>query len=252
VTKNNYGIRLDSSSNNVLSGNKVANNHYGIWYAPFEPSLHNCFYHNNFLDNTVQVYPSPDPDLTPNIWHDGYPSGGNYWSDYEGFDLCKGAYQNETGSDGIGDTPYFIGADNQDNYPLMNPYPSHDVAISGVKAAPTIVCQGYGCLIEVNVASKGDYAETFNVTVYANMTDSGNVTIIRTFENVTLNSRDSTMLSFMWDTTGFDLGNYVISVYATPVAGEINIVDNTLAGNAIQIVAGMTGGGGGGKMPYMN
>jgi hypothetical protein len=57
-----------------------------------------------------------------NTWDDGYPSGGNYWSDYAGVDLFSGPYQNQTGSDGIGDTPYFIRANNTDNYPLMNPY----------------------------------------------------------------------------------------------------------------------------------
>jgi len=44
---------------------------------------------------------------------DGYPSGGNYWSDYNGTD---------DNGDGIGDTPYIIDADNQDKYPLMKPY----------------------------------------------------------------------------------------------------------------------------------
>jgi hypothetical protein len=57
-----------------------------------------------------------------NVWDDGYPSGGNYWSDYTSTDLYSGPYQNETGRDGIGDIPYVIDTDNQDNYPLMPPY----------------------------------------------------------------------------------------------------------------------------------
>jgi hypothetical protein len=36
--------------------------------------------------------------------------------------LYSGPCQNETGRDGIGDTPYVIDADNRDNYPLMPPY----------------------------------------------------------------------------------------------------------------------------------
>jgi hypothetical protein len=48
-------------------------------------------------------------------WDGGYPSGGNYWSDY----LTKypGATQND--SSAIWSTPYAIGANNTDRYPLM-------------------------------------------------------------------------------------------------------------------------------------
>jgi hypothetical protein len=59
-----------------------------------------------------------------NVWDDGYPSGGNYWSDYTGVDIKKGENQDQPGSDGMGDTPYVINANNRDRYPLMNPYGS--------------------------------------------------------------------------------------------------------------------------------
>jgi hypothetical protein len=57
-----------------------------------------------------------------NIWDYGYPSGGNYWSDCNGTDLCRGTFQNETGNDGIIDTPYVIDINNTDHCPLMNPW----------------------------------------------------------------------------------------------------------------------------------
>jgi len=69
------------------------------------------------VDNTNQVY----MEGSANIWDDGYPSGGNYWSDYSGVDV---------NGDGIGDTPYIIDADNQDRYPLMHswsPLPVHNI-----------------------------------------------------------------------------------------------------------------------------
>jgi hypothetical protein len=59
-----------------------------------------------------------------NSWDDGYPSGGNYWSDHNGTDSFCGPYQNETGGDGIGDTPYVINDNNVDHYPLMQPFNS--------------------------------------------------------------------------------------------------------------------------------
>jgi hypothetical protein len=57
-----------------------------------------------------------------NFLDNGYPSGGNYWSSYNGTDVYSGPYQNETGSDGIGDTPYPIDANNTDRYPLIHAY----------------------------------------------------------------------------------------------------------------------------------
>jgi len=67
--------------------------------------------------------------MSNNTWDNGYPSGGNYWSNYTDADLYSGPYQNETGSDGIGDTPYVIDAENQDNYPLMNPWIEREVGV---------------------------------------------------------------------------------------------------------------------------
>jgi hypothetical protein len=64
----------------------------------------------------------------PNVWDNGYPSGGNYWSDYNGTDLYSGPYQNVTGSDGIGDKPYVIYANNTDDYPLMGMFSDFSVA----------------------------------------------------------------------------------------------------------------------------
>jgi len=63
-----------------------------------------------------------------NTWDKGYPSGGNYWSDYNGTDLYSGPYQNVTGSDGIGDTPYVIDSSDIDHYPLMGAFSDFSVA----------------------------------------------------------------------------------------------------------------------------
>jgi hypothetical protein len=76
-------------------------------------------YHNNFIDNSdhVHIFGSYG-----NTWDAGYPSGGNFWSHYVDIDNYSGSYQNETGSDGIWDHPYVIDANNQDRYPLVNPW----------------------------------------------------------------------------------------------------------------------------------
>jgi len=122
------GVRLSGGSNNTVSGNNIANNGDGI---DFQYSSNNIIYHNNFIDNTRQVHISATGYA--NVWDDGYPSGGNYWSDYNGTDIHSGPYQNETGSDGIGDAAYAIDTNNIDRYPLMNPWGASEVQV-GVKA----------------------------------------------------------------------------------------------------------------------
>jgi len=109
------GIRLGYSSNNTIIDNLIAENYQGILN---HYSNSNIVYHNNFINNPYQAR---DYDCQ-NMWDNGYPSGGNYWSDYTGIDLYSGSYQNLTSSDEIGDTPYVIDDDNRDRYPLMNPW----------------------------------------------------------------------------------------------------------------------------------
>jgi parallel beta-helix repeat protein len=126
ISDNAMGIDLWSSYCNI-SENNVANNDCGIFF-PFDAS-NNTISGNNFMNNAHQVYDEywENPQYgTPaiDVWDNGYPSGGNYWSDYSGVDLKKGPNQNEPGSDNIGDTPYIIDAVNLDHYPLMYPYGS--------------------------------------------------------------------------------------------------------------------------------
>ena len=168
-----YGIRLYESRNNNVSGNEVANNGYGVYFyfnsdgnvaqnnnvyensfgvyvarstgnlveentvvnssvygITFRLAGGNVVFHNNFVDNAMQfdVF-----DAFSNVWDDGYPSGGNYWSDYGGSDLCSGVFQNESGSDGIGDEALVLKSpDNVDRYPLMSLYgvPEYELMIS--------------------------------------------------------------------------------------------------------------------------
>jgi hypothetical protein len=82
--------------------------------------MNNTFYHNDFVNNIKQVNIGSPESIQ--IWDNGYPSGGNYWSNYTGVDLMSGPKQNQPGSDGIGDTPFVVGTNNTDNYPLMAPF----------------------------------------------------------------------------------------------------------------------------------
>jgi parallel beta-helix repeat protein len=108
-----YGIALVFSSNsNTITNNTLSSNDYGII---LQSSNNNNIFHNNFIGNTIQA----DDSGENNRWDNGYPLGGNYWSDYSGVDNFKGPNQDIPGSDVLGDTPYIIDSDSQDNYPLM-------------------------------------------------------------------------------------------------------------------------------------
>src|SRR3990170_1769684 len=116
ITENIDGIRIDNSTSNIIFGNNITSNRHGT--HPFQG---NTFYHNNFVNSTDKHVYFDSPNHVDS-WDNGYPSGGNYWSNYTGVDEKKGASQNETGSDGIGDTPHIISSNNTDRYPLMFPY----------------------------------------------------------------------------------------------------------------------------------
>jgi parallel beta-helix repeat protein len=115
---NEYGIFLDYPSyDNTVCRNTIFDNDVGI---DVRKSYNNTIFHNNLINNTINARRREQESL--NTWDNGYPSGGNYWSDYKGTDSHSGHYQNVTGSDGIGDEPYVIDANNTDRYPLMHPW----------------------------------------------------------------------------------------------------------------------------------
>jgi parallel beta-helix repeat protein len=119
-----------SSGDNMLIENDIYYNiDYGIIIGM---SSNNIIYHNNIANSS---YLASDTGI--NFWDDGYPSGGNYWRDYTGLDENSGPDQTDPGSDGIGDDPYEIDTDTQDEYPLMEPYLSDKIRPQ-IISGPTI------------------------------------------------------------------------------------------------------------------
>jgi len=173
ITNNGMGIRLEFSNSNSIYGNNItANKLYGV---DILSSSNNIIYHNNFANNTNQVYAG---DYV-NVWTYSYLSGGNYWSDYNGIDLYSGPYQNETGSDGLGDTPYVINAKNTDNYPLMQPYRGPVRNLNTGQSYPTIE-EG------INNASEGDAIFVGPGKYYGNITVDKSISLIGEDKNTTI------------------------------------------------------------------
>ena len=106
ITNNsNFGIHLYGAGCNNIIGNNITDNGRGILVSI---CYNNVIYHNNFVNNTNHV----ETDDSNSIWDNG--EEGNYWDNYTGLD---------SDGDSIGDTPYIIGENNQDNYPLINIIP---------------------------------------------------------------------------------------------------------------------------------
>ncbi len=120
VENSNAGTLLLYATENVITDNTIVRNQYGI---SISAASNNFLWHNNLLDNTHHV----NIDSSTEVWDNGYPSGGNFWSSYNGIDVYGGIYQNELGSDGLGDQPYYVNSNNTDLYPLMNVWPIDDV-----------------------------------------------------------------------------------------------------------------------------
>jgi len=139
TTQTNEGIRLEDSNDNKISGNTIS--HYYDIGIMFENSQRNAIFNNtvsvdwmysagfwilgsnnNIYHNNILHYYKRFFGGSPNNWDNGYPSGGNFWSDHNPPDIYSGPNQDVPGSDGIGDIPYIINGNNVDRYPLIYPY----------------------------------------------------------------------------------------------------------------------------------
>lgn len=141
ITKNGWGIRFAEGCHNAtVCGNNITQNGVGVVLLNFPnggdvavSGVGNKVFGNLFVDNSDQVIQdeieyeninvtwSMGTDIV--LWDNG--ALGNYWDDYAGLD--------ENG-DEIGDTPYIIDENNQDNYPSMYP-----VDISAIPEFPSWV-----------------------------------------------------------------------------------------------------------------
>ncbi|MGD2066814.1 MAG: NosD domain-containing protein [Candidatus Bathyarchaeota archaeon] len=106
VITNNRGpaLKVEECSNLTFAQNYVADNPVGI-----QTCTSFLLFQNSFVNNDVQLEILDDKIY---FWEMDSGEIGNYWSDYTGKDAD---------GDGIGDSPYSIGNQILDNYPLMEP-----------------------------------------------------------------------------------------------------------------------------------
>jgi hypothetical protein len=97
----------------------------------------------------------------------------------------------------------------------------HDVAVTSVSASPAIVVIGDIVRVNVTVQDQGGFAEVFNVTACANSQIIG-------IQAISLNEGSSATLTFVWNTTGVQKGDYEVSGSASVVPGEVNTTNNIM------------------------
>jgi hypothetical protein len=143
------GIEVSHSNNNFFCRNQISGfiNDVRLWFSSgntivantlTDPlpwrlggsfslggSFNNKVYLNNFAHNVYDYYTDPniraaEPTIiaSTNFWDNG--EKGNHWDDYNGSDVNW---------DEIGDTPFIIDANNQDNYPLMSRVDINNAAV---------------------------------------------------------------------------------------------------------------------------
>jgi parallel beta-helix repeat protein len=196
VAGNNFGVTMVSSSNNAVTKNIIENSKLG--YKIDNSSENNHIYHNDFVNNVEQAI-----DYRTNYWDNGYPSGGNYWSDYRGADNYRGENQDIAGSDGIGDAPYQIqGGAGRDRYPLMSRAVT-EVEVSSLRTEPSVVEPSKPVTISVDVKNKGDLETTYWVKLKINGA-------VESIENVALAGGETKSVAFT--VTREAEGNYEVEV----------------------------------------
>jgi nitrous oxidase accessory protein NosD len=127
ITNNSWGIKFaEGCGNATVYGNNITQNGVGVVLLNFPNAgdvvvsgVGNTVFCNLFVNNAEQVsqeessYNYPDSTrMGTDIVSWDNSTIGNYWDDYSGLD---------DNDDGIGDTPYIIDENNQDNYPLIMP-----------------------------------------------------------------------------------------------------------------------------------
>jgi hypothetical protein len=151
----------------------------------------NTFFENNFWkQQNFSVYEG-------NFWDNG--SIGNYWSWFQVVDV---------NDDGIGDIPYVIDSNDQDNFPLMNPW---DPETPFDTMSPHIVISSP----ENKVYSESSVLLIFSIrepvsSLSYSLDGQDNVTIVG---NTTLSDLEN--------------GSYNVTVYATDLAGNTGASETT-------------------------
>jgi hypothetical protein len=241
------GIFIYKGSSNIITGNNLMDNICGMVFLEtshnlivennvtgshsvaldFYESSYNRIYHNSFINNTNIVEDDSfgfSGELSQNVWDNGFPSGGNYWSDY----LTRYPKAAEIDSSGIGNTSYFVKPfnlvepsttmssqarsywykqnelykKNTDRYPLMKPFNEFYI-LTITPPRISLLSPLEETYDESNVSLVFTIDKTANWTGYS----------LDGHENVTINGNDTI--------TNIPNGSHSITIYANDTFGNM-------------------------------
>ncbi|MGD8566008.1 MAG: NosD domain-containing protein [Candidatus Bathyarchaeota archaeon] len=223
------GIEVSTAHYSTICENNFTSNGWGIdigW-----KSTGNNLYHNNFISDPVYLL-----DTYPNTWDNDYPSAGNYWSDYSGEDDCCGSNQDKPGSDGVGDIPYDLGINNDDFYPLMNPWYPKEIGVKLAGAdysitmlSNTVIDQVTSTKNTLKFSSSGTTGETGYLNIIFPMMNTTGLKVSVDGEKLTspalvINDNDTHYYIYF----EFPLSSHDIEILFSPIAATIDIDPDTL------------------------
>ncbi|UCE29502.1 MAG: hypothetical protein JSV85_01900 [Candidatus Bathyarchaeota archaeon] len=169
---------------------------------------------------------------------DGDPEGSTEIRWYKG-DVLQSAYNDlctiPSSATAAGDVWYFTvrphdGTEFGDSAasPSVTIVTTHDVAVADIALSKTIVGQGYNVEINVTVTNQGDFSETFGVWLSLHIWPNY-------VGQATLSPGEALILTYTWNTTAYDYGDYIISAYAEQVSGETDTDDNLLMDGSVLV-----------------
>ena len=125
-------VFIGNSDNNSITANNIWTSDYGLFM--FNGSDNNRIHHNNFQWNvTAHAHIQTSVGFAPctgNVWHNGCPSAGNYWSGHSSSNgICPTTYL----------TPYSIsggGTSDTDNFPRRVTFSTSSITCGNVDGSP--------------------------------------------------------------------------------------------------------------------